>query len=72
LEDIAASIFRVVARFSEMLVSYNNIMWHHNLNNLDLNLQYHETLKSWVFLTDFKDCRQHAGLSNCPCIDDFE
>jgi hypothetical protein len=60
LEDLAASITslhcapQVVAiRSSETLVSYCNITWCHNPEDLDLNLHHHENLKIfhklWMF-----------------------
>jgi hypothetical protein len=35
---------------SETMVSYCNPIWHHNQENLDLNLHHHENLKSCIYI----------------------
>jgi len=38
---------------SETLVSYQNITWHHNPEDLDLKHHYHEGLKTHMFTTAY-------------------
>jgi hypothetical protein len=49
-EDLAASIFREAAMSSETMVSYCNTMWHHNAEDLNLNLHCGENLKPLIKL----------------------
>jgi len=35
---------------SDMLVTYCNTSWYHNLEDCDLNLHCHEDLKFWKFV----------------------
>jgi hypothetical protein len=49
------------ARSSETLVTYHNIVWHHNPEDLNINVHCHENLKSrrkllqfWIFLKKIK------------------
>jgi len=46
---------------SETLVSYNNTTWHHNPEDLYLNLHRRDSLKSCYFIF-FRSCNQsHLG-----------
>jgi hypothetical protein len=45
----------VAAWTSEMSMSYNEIIWHHNPEELNLNLYCHKTpnLETIIFIEDF-------------------
>jgi hypothetical protein len=46
LQGEVLRVKKEAAKFSRMVVSYCNTTWHHNPENLDLNIHCHTNLKS--------------------------